>query len=343
MAPEKIPVSLITGFLGSGKTTLLNALLRHPGMGETAVIVNEFGEIGIDHLLIETALDDAVLLKSGCVCCSMRGDLVDTLAGLLERRERGESPPFRRVLIETTGLADPAPVLHTLAANPEATRGYRLGHVLATVDAVNALDQLVRHYESAKQAALADRLVLTKTDLASPQQAARVTARLAALNPAAPVVRAIDGDADPRLLFPPTSGAERAAPAEVEAWLAAAGLGSHAHAEGDFDHCHGIDSFCLVHDRPIAWPALKAWLEALASLRGPNLLRLKGIVDVAGRAGPVVIQAVQHILHPPRELARWPGEDRRSRLVCIVRDLPRAALERSFAALAARVLPDDTP
>lgn len=343
MAPEKIPVSLITGFLGSGKTTLLNALLRHPGMGETAVIVNEFGEIGIDHLLIETALDDAVLLKSGCVCCTMRGDLVDTLAGLLERRERGESPPFRRVLIETTGLADPAPVLHTLVANPEATRGYRLGHVLATVDAVNALDQLVRYYESAKQAALADRLVLTKTDLASPQQAARVTARLAALNPAAPVVRAIDGDADPRLLFPPTSGAERAAPAEVEAWLAAAGLGSHAHAEGDFDHCHGIDSFCLVHDRPIAWPALKAWLEALASLRGPNLLRLKGIVDVAGRAGPVVIQAVQHILHPPRELARWPGEDRRSRLVCIVRDLPRAALERSFAALAARVLPDDTP
>ncbi|MGE5202235.1 MAG: CobW family GTP-binding protein [Acidobacteriota bacterium] len=335
MAPEKIPVSLITGFLGSGKTTLLNALLRHPGMDETAVVVNEFGEIGIDHLLIETALDDAVLLKSGCVCCTMRGDLVDTLASLLERRGRGESPPFRRVVIETTGLADPAPVLHTLAADPETTRGYRLEHVLATVDAVNALDQLARHYESAKQAALADRLVLTKTDLASPQQADHVTARLAALNPTAPVVRAIDGDADPRLLFAPASVAERAAPAEVEAWLAAAGLRSHAHEADGSDHCHGIVSFCLVHDRPIAWPALKAWLEALASLRGSNLLRLKGIVDVAGWAGPVAIHAVQHILHPPRELARWPGQDRRSRVVCIVRDLPRAALERSFAALTA--------
>ena len=183
-----LPTTLITGFLGSGKTTLLNGLLAHPGMADTAVIINEFGEIGLDHLLVESAFEDAVLLKSGCICCTVRGDLVDTMSALVERRDRGEIPPFSRVAIETTGLADPAPILHTIMAEPRLQPLYRLDRVVTTVDAANALSQLEAHYEAAKQAALADRLVLTKTDLVSPAARDAVLARLKALNPSAPVV-----------------------------------------------------------------------------------------------------------------------------------------------------------
>src|ERR1700722_10626697 len=180
-ADQALPTTLITGFLGSGKTTLLNGLLSHPGMADTAVIINEFGEIGLDHLLIESSFEDAVLLKSGCICCTVRGDLVDTMTALVARRDRGEIPPFSRVAIETTGLADTEPILHTIMGEPSLTPLYRLDRVVTTVDAVNALDQLDSHYEAAKQAALADRLVLTKTDLATPDGLAAVRARLSAL------------------------------------------------------------------------------------------------------------------------------------------------------------------
>src|ERR1051326_2511743 len=262
---EPIGGSLITGFLGSGKTTLLNHLLRHPGMGDTAVIVNEFGEIGLDHLLIETSLDSAVLLKSGCLCCTLRGDLVDTLTNLFDRRQRGDLPAFRRVLIETTGLADPAPILHALMADPSVTAHYRMDHVITTVDAVNALSQLAEHYESAKQAAVADRLVLTKGDLVSPTDIAVVTGRLRALNAEAPILRVINGDIEPGALF----GASEESPAfrrlESEPH-------DHAHEAHDA-HQHGIGSYCLVYDVPLPWPRFTQWLEALASLRGPDLLR----------------------------------------------------------------------
>jgi len=324
---EPIGGSLITGFLGSGKTTLLNRLLRHPGMGDTAVIVNEFGEIGLDHLLIETALDSAVLLKSGCLCCTLRGDLVDTLASLYDRRRRAEVPAFRRVLIETTGLADPAPILHALMADPAVTRHYRMDHVITTVDAVNALGQLAEHYESAKQAAVADRLVLTKCDLASPAGIGAVTARLRALNATAPILRAVDGAIEPDALFGPSTE-ERASRVP--------GTEPHAHAHGAHDgHHHGISSFVLVRDEPLPWPALARWLESLASLRGPDLLRVKGIVNVQGRSRPVVIHAVQHVLHPPRELSDWPDGDRRSKIVFITRAIGEAALEKSFRAAVA--------
>jgi G3E family GTPase len=321
---EPIGGSLITGFLGSGKTTLLNRLLRHPGMGETAVIVNEFGEIGLDHLLIETALDNAVLLKSGCLCCTLRGDLVDTLASLFERRRRAEVPAFRRVLIETTGLADPAPIVHALMADPDVTRHYRLDHVITTVDAVNALGQLAEHYESAKQAAVADRLLLTKTDLASAGDIAAVIARLQALNATAPILRVVDGTIEPNALF----GAVIAGrdPRALEAVP-----DDHAH-ETDGGHHHGIASFCLVRDEPLPWPPFARWLESLASLRGSDLLRVKGIVHVRGRSKPVVIHVVQHVLHPPRELQSWPDDDRRSRIVFITRNIDQAALETSFRA-----------
>jgi G3E family GTPase len=326
---EPIGASLITGFLGSGKTTLLNHLLRHPGMGDTAVIVNEFGEIGLDHLLIETALDNAVLLKSGCLCCTLRGDLVDTLGSLFERRQRGEIPAFRRVLIETTGLADPAPILHALMADLGVTRHYRMGHVITTVDAVNAAGQLAEHYESAKQVAVADRLVLTKSDLAPSGSMADVRERLRALNASAPILIAIQGAIEPDALF--------GSPAE--AWntsLPAIAPHGQEHEHGhDDEHRHGISSHCLVHNGPLPWQRLARWLEALASLRGPDLLRIKGIVAVEGRAGPVVIHAVQHVLHAPRELRDWPDADRRSRIVLITRGIPAAALETSFRAAVA--------
>jgi G3E family GTPase len=325
-----IPATLVTGFLGSGKTTLLNRLLAHPAMGDTAVIVNEFGEIGLDHLLIETAFEDAVLMKSGCICCTIRGDLVDTLASLFERRGRGEITRYRRVAIETTGLADPAPILHLLMSESSVTRHHRLDGVITTVDAVNGSGQLDEHYEAAKQAALADRLVLTKTDIAPPGSVATLAARLRALNAAAPILPVVAGQVAPETLF---AHAAAAGP-EIDGWLRTSQ--GHDHCDGeehshDHDGRHGIATFCLVHDRPVPWPALKSWLEALTSLRGADFLRMKGIVNVAGRDGPVVIHGVQHVFHPPRQLARWPDEDRRTRVVFITRNIAAAALEASFA------------
>jgi G3E family GTPase len=321
---EPIGGSLITGFLGSGKTTLLNSLLRHPGLGDTAVIVNEFGEIGLDHLLIETSLDSAVLLKSGCLCCTLRGDLVDTLTSLFDRRQRGEVPAFRRVLIETTGLADPAPILHALMADPAVTAHYRMDHVITTVDAVNALGQLAEHYESAKQAAMADRLVLTKTDLASPTVIAAVTARLRTLNAEAPILRVVNGGIEPDVLF--RGSQEAPIFRQLES-----GPHDHAHEAHD-DHQHGVGSYYLVQEEPLPWPRFAQWLEALASLRGPDLLRVKGIVHVQGRPRPVAVHAVQHVLHSPRELQDWPDADHRSRIVFITRNIVGAALEQSFRA-----------
>ena len=331
-APPPVPASLFTGFLGSGKTTLLNALLTHPGMKETAVIVNEFGEIGLDHLLIESAFEDAVLLKSGCICCTVRGDLVDTIETLASRRERGEIPPFKRVAIETTGLADPAPILATLMEDERLKPLVGLDRVIATVDAANALSQLDTHYESAKQAALADFLVLTKTDLIPPETRARVEARLKSFNPWAPVLIAVSGRIAPAALF-----GDAPASASLETRLAAASrLGHHDHGpDAGAAHlaaAHGIATFTLTHDAPIAWADLRAWLEALASLKGPDLLRMKGLFNVSGRAGPVAINGVQHLFHPPVELKTWPDADRRTRIVFITRDIPREAVARSFAA-----------
>ena len=328
-----VGASLITGFLGSGKTTLLRHLLAHSAMSETAVIVNEFGEIGLDHLLIETALEDAVLMKSGCVCCTLRGDLVDTLASLRGRRTRGEIPPFRRVVIETTGLADPAPILHALMADPSVAPYYRTECVVTTVDAVHALGQLADHYESAKQAAVADRIVLTKTDLAPARTADEVAARLHALNPAAPVLRVVNGEIEPAALFGVSESERNYAGFDFESMVRGSRTGNHSHDHGpEDDHSHGIDSFCLVRDQPVRWPALKAWLEALASLRGPDLLRLKGIVAVEGRSRPVIIHGVQHVLHAPRELPDWPDGDRRTRIVFITRNIARGAIETLFDA-----------
>ncbi|HEV2265423.1 MAG TPA: GTP-binding protein [Stellaceae bacterium] len=330
---DPTPVALVSGFLGSGKTTLLNALLRQPALRNTAVIVNEFGEIGFDHLLIETAFEDAVLLKSGCVCCTVRGDLTDAIVTLDTRVRRGEIPRFERIAIETTGLADPAPIVAMLLENAQLASLVRLDRVVVTADAVNAAAQLDANYETAKQAALADVLVLTKTDLVAPSPRAALEARLRALNPSAAIVAAVNGAITAETLFAATPSALRVVAGDVDAH------GGHDHGHDPSpDHLlrhHGISTFALTHDAPIAWPALAAWLEAVAAFKGPTLLRLKGLVNVAGRGGPVVLDAVQHLVHAPRELPRWPDADRRTRLVFITRGLVKDAVARSFAAAVA--------
>ena len=345
---ERLPVSVITGFLGSGKTTLLKHLLQQPDMADTAVVINEFGEIGLDHLLVEEAKEDTILMSSGCLCCSIRGDLIDTLRRLYKRRDRGEVPRFKRLVIETTGLADPAPILQTLMGDPLLSAFYRLDGVVTTVDAVNGMDQLDRQFESVKQAAVADRLILTKTDLAGAEQRAALEARLHALNPAAPLLPVAHGAVAAEHLF----NAGLYNPAEkspdVARWLKEEAYAqtpqSHPHDHHDHDHGHDHDhaldvnrhddhirAFCLIHDRPIDWEKFVNWVEMLITMRGADLLRIKGILNVAGSDAPVAIHGIQHLFHPPAVLPGWTGDDRRSRIVFITRDLERAWLEQSMA------------
>jgi len=328
MSETRIPVAVITGFLGSGKTTLLNRLIRDPDIGETAVIVNEFGEIGIDHALIEHSDEDTILLSSGCLCCTVRGDLVDTLGRLSVRRLHGEIPAFRRVVIETTGLADPAPIVQTLMSEPVASR-YRLDSVIATADAVNGSATLDGFGEAVKQAAVADRIVITKTDLASGAAADDLRMRLRRLNPAAPMLD-VREPLNPSALFGGALFDPASKTAEVQGWLSAEAYEApHRHHDVN-RHDDRVRAFCLVFDEPFAWNEFSAWLDLLASYRGEQLLRVKGLVNVRGQEAPVVIHAVQHLFHPPVVLTAWPDEDRRSRIVFITRDLSRESVERTL-------------
>jgi len=307
-ADGKLPVALVTGFLGSGKTTLISSLLGHPAMGETAVIVNEIGEIGIDHHLLRRVDERTVLLKSGCLCCTLRGDLADELRDLLGRRERGEIPPFRRVVVETTGLADPAPVVYTLLSEPVVKHHYELESVVTTVDAQHGLSR----EESVRQVAAADTIVVTKTDL---MPAPLLAERLARLNPAARVLEASFGDVDPDLLFAPPEHPREPATRENGA----------VRDHGD------VQAVTVVLDGPIDWTAFGIWLTMLLQARGSEIYRVKGLLDV-GVAGPVLLNGVQHVVHPPVHLDAWPDGDRRSRLVFIGLGLERDGLERSLAA-----------
>ena len=330
-----IPVTLLTGFLGSGKTTVLNYVLKQPEMAATAVIVNEFGEIGLDHLLVERASEDVVLLNSGCLCCTVRGDIVDTLTNLFVDRVKGKVPFFTRVAIETTGLADPAPILHTLMTDPIVAARYMLDGVVTTVDAVNGSRTLDRHSEAVKQAAVADRLLLTKTDLAAPGARKEIEMRLKALNPSAPIVPAAQGAVDPALLFNIGFYDPASKSADVARWLRAEAFTTeHEHEHIDVNrHDDRIRAFCVTRERPISWAALSAWLDGLAAMRGEDLLRLKAIVALSDRPDqPVVLHGVQHLFHPPVLLPEWPSDDRRTRMVFITRDLPREVIEQTLAA-----------
>jgi G3E family GTPase len=345
---EPIPLTVLTGFLGAGKTSLLNRLVADPALAETAVIINEFGEIGLDHLLVKPISDGVVLLQSGCLCCTLRGDLVDALEQLLRDLDNGRAV-FRRVILETTGLADPAPVLQTAMAHPYLVMRYRLDGVITVVDAVNAAATFDEHMESVKQVAVADRIVLTKTDLLITPEGRRgceaLTARLRTLNPAAPILDAAANEATPeRLLACGLFDPGRKHP-DVQGWLAA-----EAYADADHGHHHRHDvnrhddrvrAFSIASEAAIPAAMFDAFLDLLRSLHGPNLLRLKGIVKLSETpASPIVIHGVQHVLHPVVQLPRWPDGDERTRIVLITRDLDPATVRALFDAFLGAAAPD---
>jgi G3E family GTPase len=321
---ETTPVTVLTGFLGAGKTTVLNHLLRQPELARTAVLVNEFGEIGLDHLLVEKLDDTTVLLNAGCLCCTVRGDLARVLREMLPRARRDE---IGRIVIETTGLADPVPILATLLSDPVAAAAYRLDGIVTVVDAVNGATHLDMHEEAVRQVAVADRIIVSKTDLDDP---AGLRCRLRRLNPGAPVVESAHGTVDPAFVLKAGLFDPSAKSPDVRGWLDAAAFETgHGHHHHDPNrHDARIATFCITLDQPIDWPALAMWLEMMVASKGEHLLRIKGILNVKGEERPVVIHAVQHLMHPPVKLGAWPENDARtSRLVFITRDLPRAVIE----------------
>jgi G3E family GTPase len=322
-SPLSIPVSIVTGFLGAGKTTLLNRLLREPELAGALVIVNEWGEIGLDHLLIERIEGDVVLLSSGCLCCSLRGDLVDALRDLTARRDAGRIAAFDRVVIETTGLADPAPVLHAIMADPELAARYRVAGVLTLVDAINGVATLQNIGESMRQVAIADRLAIAKSDLLDaadrPSRLEALIRSLRALNPTAAIVDVAAGE---------FRGADLIA---LDSFDGAGQVASRVPTA----HSPSIGAYALRLAEPVGAAAFASFLDLLRAMLGPRLLRIKGLVALAGHpAEPLVIHGVQHIFHPPRRLKAWPDDDRATRIVLVVDGLDRAAVDRLWAALS---------
>jgi G3E family GTPase len=341
-----IPVTVLTGFLGSGKTTVLAQLLKNPALEKTAIIVNEFGEVGLDHDLLQHSDEDLILLANGCVCCTVRGDLVEAFHKLESQRTAGKSPAFERVIIETTGLADPAPILHTLMTDTFVTAHYRLEQVVTTLDAVNAMATLDQHDEAVKQTAVADRLLLTKTDLAKPADLQALRQRIAALNPAAPLLAVLNGDVAVEDFFGSMRFDAQGKPDQVQDWLrieAYETAHAHHHHEHEHEHEHvhaavdrnrhddHIRAYAVTRDQPISWAGFSAWLEMISQMRGDDLLRVKGIVNVIEHPDrPVVIHGVQHLFHPPVFLDQWPSDDRRTRLVFITRDIDREDIDATL-------------
>ena len=333
---DLIPVNILTGALGSGKTTLLKTLLRAPRLAGTMVLVNELGEVGIDHHLVEHVSESTLLLENGCLCCAMRDDLKTALKELHARRDRGEIPRYERVVVETTGIADPVPIAYTLLAEPVLQHHYRLGNVVTVVDAVNAPVQLDRFPEPVRQVALADRLVVSKLDIAGPGALEALRQRLTALNPDARLLGADSPDLDPVDLLITDIHDRQSTSREVERWMHAAGDAAGADAGHD-PHPAAITATCFTFEAVLDWTAFGVWMSMLLHRHGDRVLRLKGLLNVAGVPGPVLVNGVQHLVHPPAHLDRWPDDDRASRLVVISSGLDREEIERSlqvFNALA---------
>jgi G3E family GTPase len=310
----RIPLTVITGFLGAGKTTLLKSFLETPQGQGTAVVVNEFGATGIDDALMRESADETILLGNGCLCCITRTDLQRTLRRMAIERERGEMPDFQRIVIETSGLADPSPILQTFATDRALGETFAVEAVVTVVDAVTGADTLGWSAEARKQAILADRLVVTKTDIAGEGDADALAAQLRKLNPGAEILQAVNGVLDPTRLTEPASDQRNAFVAEAA-------------------HSDGIVSFVLADSKPTPWPVFARAMETLMAMRGPDLLRVKGFLNVAGCAGPVVVQFVQHLAHPPVELAGWPDDNRESRVVFITRNISERQVRGLFAAV----------
>jgi G3E family GTPase len=323
---ELTPVNIITGFLGSGKTTLLQRMLRSPELSEVAVLVNEFGEIGLDHHLLQGVAESTLLLENGCLCCAVRGDLQKALRNLLSQRTRGDVPHFRRVVIETSGLADPAPIAYTLLSEAVLRHHFRLSGIITTIDAVNGAAQLGTFPEAVKQASMADRLVVTKADLSDGPSLAALRARLRALNGSAPILESSEIRGDIHHLLTDDIYDADGKFREAAHWTAEAVDGHAAH-----EHTADVQSFAAIFDRPLDWTAFGVWASMLLHRHGADVLRLKGLLNVAGVPTPVLINGVQHIVHPPSHLEQWPDTDRRSRLIFIVRGLQRSRIERSLA------------
>lgn len=350
--PALIPVTLLTGFLGSGKTTVLNHLVRQPELAEALVIINEFGEMALDHYLVAHSTENIVMeMSSGCLCCTIRGDLIKTLRELTWRFSRNGEKCFQRVLIETTGLADPAPIIHTLMTHPQISSKYRLDGIVATVDLATGMHSLNQHQEAIKQAAVADTLLLTKADLATEAQRTALIRRLDGINPAAPRWEVCSGEIAPQKVLKlglftadgKSPDVARWLKEEVYALLDGHDHHDHVHDHHDHDHAHDhhdvnrhddhIRAFCFTIEKPIPEAAWADWLDLLVLIKGHDILRVKGILNIEGSEQPLVIHGVQHIFHPPVPLPAWPSEDRRSRLVFITRDVSRDTIERSLRAM----------
>jgi G3E family GTPase len=328
-----VTVNILTGFLGSGKTSLLKRLLALPDLRDAAVLINEFGEVGIDHFLVEEVDDDVVLLKSGCICCTIRGDLKDSLLDLHERRAAGRVPPFGRLILETTGLADPGPIVATLVADSALRHQFRMGNIVTVVDAVNGAGNLDRFPESVRQAAVADRLILSKTDLADAETITALQRRLTCLNPTADILPLDDIRIPDAALFVSDIHDPTARAVEVARWLAAEASDVHDHHHGHDVTRHGdIRAFVLTSDAPLDWARFGLWLSMLLNRHGTEVLRLKGLLSIQGVDTPVVIQGVQHLIHKPVHLDEWPDGISGTRIVVIAKGLDPEVVRRSFRA-----------